>query len=144
MNKIQFYKYSSIALLIINLAIISFFFFGRPKHKKHRPKKVRATEIMNLDKGQNEKFFKLADTHMTEMKALEKSQRELLATYFENIMQRSDNTKNQDSLLQKVQIIEKEKVKSTYQHFEDIKSILRPEQLDDFKKFVEQALGRIL
>lgn len=143
MKQLQFYKYSAAGLLVLNLAMVAFFFLTAPPHQGGRADGQRAVDILKLDRQQDESFMPLAREHMQLMDDFNDQQRSLLKPYFNSLVEQND-TYNSDSLLHQVQLIERKKIESTYQHFQDVKALLRPEQEARFAAFVDHALQRIL
>ena len=144
MSQLKFYKTAAIGFFILNIVFLSFFFFTRPKpHGGRGWGKNDAQHILHLDAEQNEVFLKLAEQHIEEMKKLKLQQKELLEEYFKPLLA-DEQFSSRDTALLEVQLVEQRKVESTYQHFEDVKAMLKPEQEVYFKEFVKGALGRIL
>ncbi|MEL6989221.1 MAG: hypothetical protein AAGK97_15520 [Bacteroidota bacterium] len=141
MKQLQFYKYATIALLLLNLAMIAFFFLTKPKPIKKEITFNGPHELLSLDEEQEKAFLNLAKDHKAELKNINKNQQRLLSEYFKKL---NNNNVQTDSLMDQVIALEKNKIESTYQHFTDIKQILNPNQLDQYDKFVEAALSRIL
>ncbi len=144
MKQLQFFKYATISLILLNVILLGFLLFKRPPfpHKKDNNQK-NAKEYLNLSKEQNESFLKLANQHIQDMKDLNEQQRDLLKVYFEGLVYPNDNH-TQDSILLKVQDVERTKIESTYQHFTDVKKLLDPDQHKGFEVFLNHAIDRIL
>lgn len=144
MKQLLFYKYAMIALLILNIAMLSFFFLTKPPHlKNHIAKPLRmGQEILKLNEEDKAVFLQLANVHHQEMQAVNKQQRELLNPYFSSII---DSTiTNKDELLTQLQSLERKKLELTYQHFEELKSRLKSVETADYEKFMEMSLQFIL
>ncbi|MEM9833203.1 MAG: hypothetical protein AAF944_21395 [Bacteroidota bacterium] len=144
MNKLKFYQYATGGLLLLNLIVITFFLFTKPR-PPHRPEQVgqRAIDIMRLDDKQHELFLQSVDQHKQQMSRFNNQQRDLLRTYFSSLLD-STNIANSDSLIKQVQVLERKKIEATYQHFQDINSTLKPDQQAGFESFVNQSVQRIL
>lgn len=145
MTQLKFYKFAALGMLVLNLAIITFFLLTKPTHRHKKgghPHKV-AKEILQLDEEQNEKFLQLAQQHKQLMRDLNKEQRNILQNYFTPLMDKNFS-QNRDSILIEIQNIERKKIESIDQHFENIKVILKPNQQENFKDFVQHLLKKIL
>lgn len=146
MKQLQFYKYATFALLAINLSIIGFLFFthGRPPHPGEGENLfMRAAEMMKLDPQQNEQFQEFAGAHAQKMRSINERQRDLLRPYFQSLIDPSLAI-DSSAVLAEVQKLEAEKVEATYQHFAEVKAMLKPEQQPYFEEFMHQALRMIL
>lgn len=143
MNKLKFYKYATVVLLLINFGLLAFFFLhpGPPRGPKRKGK--NAQELMKLDDEQHELFLQMAKAHQLKMKNLDGLHKNALDRYFNTLI--SDSlTSEKKNLLEQVQLLERQKVESTYQHLVEIKSILKSEQMADYEVFVDHALKIIL
>ncbi len=142
MKTLQFYKYATFILLALNIGLIIFSFVGRPKGNRGEPQ-LRATETLDLDETQNELFLASAKRHITQVRSISEEQKELLMPYFNSIADATLEV-DEDSILKAVEQLERNKIAQTHQHFSEIKSILRDDQIDDFKGFMDRILGKLL
>lgn len=144
MKQLQFYKYAIWFLVLLNLSIIAFFFFtGKPPHHRGGFNGKKTIELLNLDREQHLQFTASAKTHQEEMVKLDEQQQQLLKPYFESIVDPTKVT-NQDAILRQVEMLERKKIERTYQHLNEVKLMLRPDQQVNFKQFMNQILKRIL
>lgn len=144
MSKLNFYKYAAFGLLLLNLALVAFFFLTKPRHPGHpRGGPKNAKDSLQLDEQQHEAFLENAKRHTSEMEQLNDHQRTLLQTYFQQLFNQ-DLSVASDSLLGEFQLLEKQKIESVFQHFQAVQSILRPEQMADFESFVRRILNDAL
>lgn len=142
MKQLQFYKYAATGLLFLNIAMLAFFFLTKPpNHPRGKRFKGGAIEILNLDKTQDKVFFELVKNHKQKMKVFNQKQKELLKPYFDSLI---DSTGQPQNVIEKVEQLERQKIESIYQHFQDIKSILKKEQLSGFEEFMDVTIKRIL
>lgn len=142
MPQLKFFKIATIALLIANLILLGIVFMGNhrppPPHEKPRG---GADKLLNLDKDQNTRFLSFAEEHKKEIIDLNKNQKELLTQYFKMIPAQSEN--ELDSLLNQIQNFERRKIQLTYQHIQDVKGFLKPEQEANFDAFLDHLLQAI-
>lgn len=146
MKQLQFYKYATFGLLALNIAIVAFFFVTRPKPPHGMPDQnmfKRAAEMLKLDPQQSEQFEKSANAHKQKMKSINDRQRELLRPYFQILVDTSLSI-DSSGVLVEIQKLEAEKVESTYRHFSEVKTQLKPEQQPYFEEFMLRALRMIL
>lgn len=145
MSATSIYKTASIFLLLINVMLIGFIWIGRPGAQQMRPPDQRpkgdgsfmlkGQKLMNLDEEQMAIYKERAIAHNKALSPIDRSHKECLLRYFQN----------QDSLLlEKILDLEKQKIRITDQHFEEIKSLLREDQVAGFAQFKKEALNRIL
>ncbi len=146
MTQLKLYQYAAWGLLVLNLSMVAFFFLTKPTPPDRadgQQFRNKAVNILQLDEQQEAAFSKLAMAHAEEMRRLMKSQQDLLKPYFDHLLTENDAV-NPDSILLQYQQLEKEKLVVTYQHFEDIKGILKEEQKGNFPKFMEEAIRALL
>lgn len=141
MEQVKFYKYATITLVVLNIAMVAFFFLTKPKGKPHNGRKV--VEMLQLDEAQNDTFLKYVDTHKALMKGFNEKQKALLKTYFQTLTD-TTNLAVTDSLLTEVQRLERQKIESTYEHLKDVRNILNEEQTPYFQEFMNKVYSRIL
>lgn len=147
MNQLEFYKYSTWALLFLNLAMVAFFYLsGPPRPEGREPGKDArngAIVMLDLDEQQRNGFENLADQHMKLMDDLNLEQKNLIQSYFSRLID-GDSSVDAEDLLSKMPLVERKKIEGTYQHFMEIKALLKPSQNENFEAFVEHAVNRIL
>ena len=146
MNRQQFYKSAAIILLLMNLAIIAFFFLTKP----HPPGANRggdfsrqAIDMLQLDKAQHRSFLQLTKDHSLNMTDIDEQKRALLKPYFQHHSKDAQNTYT-DSLLVQIQLLERQKIEDTYAHFQEVETLLHDKQKPHFEKFRNKALEIIL
>lgn len=148
MKSLKFYQCTTISLLLLNLGIIGFFFWTKPPHPLHKNGRgakhmERPLEILQLDAAQHKIFDASAKAHHQAVREIGKQQRVLLQGYFESIV---DTTKlvRQGEILAQVQHLERQKIEITYQHFEEVKTILNDTQKAHFAPFLKRVLTKVL
>jgi hypothetical protein len=142
MDKLKSYRSAAIGLLVLNLAILAFFFLHRPliggSNQRPRPTHLE----LEFDEAQQDAFFGLVGTHQAMMQRINQEQKGLLAEYFSSLAQ---NEPDSSSMVpQHYTKLEEEKISSTYDHFLNVKALLRPEQQQKFPSFVDRSLKHIL
>lgn len=144
MNNAQLYKRGFWLLLILNVLVLFNFLVIIPLylHPKNPPK-VNTEKLLKLNQEQTASFEKFANLHHQQIMRLNDDQKSLIPIYFSTLYQPNSPT-NRDSLASRIQSIESQKLEVTYKHFEDIKSILNPDQIKDFPQLVESSLFRVL
>ncbi|WP_417602462.1 hypothetical protein [Owenweeksia hongkongensis] len=148
MKKLEFYKIGLITMVVLNLALVSFLVFNNPQSHSHSHDREdghfrkRAIQILDLDKEQLKQFKDLATLHHMEMIKMEDQQKELLRPYF-NQLSTGDGVLNEDSR-RKVSELDRQKLELTYNHFKEVKAILRPNQYPNFEIFLSQAIDELL
>ncbi len=146
MNKFMTYKSATWALLALNVIVLAFFVFIKPTHQMPpNPLREFAKTEMNLDENQYQLFIKSADKHRKQIIELETQQNDLLQKYFSHLIVdtlTNNNAANNDENLAALQSIEKQKIELTYQHFVEIKSLLKPTQYESYAVFLQKALDR--
>lgn len=138
MDKLNFYRYAATGLLVLNLAILAFFFLYRPLVGGPGP----THHELKLDPGQDQAFLNLAEAHQAMMQRINQEQKDLLAGYF-NTLTRNE-TDSATMVPQSYTKLEEEKISGTYKHFLEVKALLRPEQQQNFPSFVGRSLQNIL
>jgi len=151
MNREKFYYWTLGGLILLNICLMGALWLGPkfagppggPHHRGPGPKGLKhfAERELNLDAEQARQVDKLAIEHHRQMKNLMYEQRKVLAKYFESL---SEETLENAKLLERAGQIEQEKIQITYQHFQDIKSILREDQKAAFPRVMDEAMNKLL
>lgn len=136
-----------LVLLVLNVSIIAFFFITKPKHAPvghvNHGFMEEAIDRLDLDEKQEEVFAQSAKRHNMMMKEISAKQKELLKPYFLTISDKGNNV-NKDSIIVEIQKLKEKKINETYHHFEEVKTLLKPEQQKYYDEFLLQAIGRIM
>lgn len=135
MKTSQFYKYSAIVLLVVNIAILAFLFF-RPKGKHHHMP-LKASKELNLNDDQEKNFMELVKNHQQSIKKIQDQQKGLFETYFQSLYktEAANNTETLNAIVD----FERQKIEATYHHFEAVKALLNDAQKNKFKAFILNA-----
>jgi hypothetical protein len=141
MNKLNFYRYAALGLLVLNLAILAFFFLYRPLVGGPGGQPPSHIEL-ELDEAQNDAFHELAKAHQKMMQRIDQQQKDLLAEYFSSLAEHGADSASM--VPPYYTTLEREKISGTYEHFLEVKALLRPDQQPNFAEFVDRALENIL
>lgn len=147
MNQLSFYKYTIWTLVFINLAVLAFFLFTKPRpphnHRTGQNFKSEVETLLNLDQDQLDLFHKLANEHNEGIKNINHQQHNTVIRYFETLSNPKDSL-SKGEILKQLQKIESKKLELTYLHLEEIKGLLKDSQLAGYKEFVILFTDRIL
>lgn len=145
MEQIKFYKYCIALLIFLNVSILAFFFFTRPRvpHRGPHSFKKEVVETLKLDAQQENQFHELAENHSEKMQHIRLEQANLLHPYFESIAGGSEAI-NKESMISKYQELEIQKLEVTNEHFKEIKRLLTPNQMPHFKVVINNFIDRVL
>lgn len=140
MNPLTFYKYGTYGLLIMNVMMLAFFFFSRPKPPRANPRQFteEAMNMLGLDEAQRAVFLDSSSKHASQVRILNNDHRKLVEQFF------TTNGSTDSLLIHKIQEVESQKLIATQAHFEEIKNMLKPDQIKHFESFKRKALGIIL
>ena len=141
MDRLRLYKWGAIALLVLNIALVAALFFGHPSRRRH-DRLGQAARELRMDAEQEAAFRVLAKAHKADIDALGKRHAAALQTYFEGLA--STQTDAPPEVPPAILAIEREKLARTYEHFLDVKALLRPEQTVAFEAFTDRVLTRVL
>jgi len=146
MKQVQFYKYASLAMLLLNVVLIVLLILGRPSGPpppRGGSPEDRVRNLLGLDQQQHANFVASVDDHIMRINTISQQQQASMRPYFQSLTIEMDST-NFDAALDNVQALEREKIESLFQHFQEIKRLLRADQMDEFEAFVEELVNRNL
>ena len=135
MQKLKFFQYLSVGLLLLNIGLITFFFITKPDARP--PFLQNAIKVLNLDEEQEKAFRSMAQKHGDAMQKLNEQHGLLLRNYFKNAAE-------SPSALNELLVLEQKKLEITNAHFKEVQSILNPNQEENFNDFVQTILGNIM
>lgn len=141
MDKLRFYKYATLGLVLLNIFILVFFIVIVGPPGRGGMGRARAMDLLKMNKAQNESFEVSVVKHEERLDDFSKEQRKIVEAYFLRLIN-DDSKINADSLEQKLAALEVQKIQSTYQHFEEVKSSLSEEQIEHFDTFMRKVLNR--
>ncbi len=139
MTQLKVYQFATLGLLLLNLVLLAVIALA-PARAGLTPQ--QAVQSLHLDDEQRDRFMTYARTHQAEMQSLNAQQRELLEAYFRQLT--TPTAEQPGPPPPAVQNLERKKITSTYQHFLEVKALLRPEQEAQFPDFVDAVLEQIL
>lgn len=136
MNKTKLYGGIAIGLLIINLMLIGFMVTkGGKMGKHHKGPKAEIIQRLHLDDDQIAALESAIDEHRSVMKTTEvkiRAQKTALTRLL-----KTDDTHQSDSILQLISGFHQNIERGFFTHFLAIKSICRPDQMDDYNALVD-------
>lgn len=146
MNQSKFYKYLAWSLVGLNIAVLAFFLLSKSDRQHEKPKinnRSEVIELLRLDEQQAVQLNALADEHTRRMHEFRDQQAKILSPYFLNVIY--SESMNNDSLLYHDYLeSEKAKIEMTYSHFQEIRKMLRDEQIPHFQTFMKKTVDRVL
>jgi Spy/CpxP family protein refolding chaperone len=146
MEKSKLNSIAIIVLIVLNICTLGFIFFNSSKN--HRPPMDRMNpkdiiiKKLHLDESQQKDFTKLIEWHQSEIQKHDKEIVNAKKSLYGLLTNNEIDLKSKDSLITVINLNQKQIEETHFKHFEDIKKLCKPEQLDDFKEFSKE-LGRL-
>jgi periplasmic protein CpxP/Spy len=135
MSKNKILTILSIALFVLNIGTITALILGKPKHPPrpagHGPKEI-IIDRLKFDNTQIAQYQQLIDIHKKQIEERETK----IKAYKNELYQllQSDNKSKEDSLVQLIGLTFMEIEQANFNHFEDLKLICKPGQLENYNK----------
>ena len=135
-------------LVMVNSATLILMWVNKPpfppKHPHHGgpPDKI-IIERLKLDETQIKEFEIIKKIHQEQMRQLNERSQVLHKKYFELLEHEKVNDSIAGILENELALLSKLREKFTFQHFQKLKSICKPEQIGLFNDFIGE-LGKIL
>jgi len=146
MEKTRLLTIAVFALLLLNLGTLGFLIFSRPQpmgpHGPLREPKHLIIEKLEFDKAQQEKYENLIVWHRGTISGIEDNIRQTKNRLYLQLIKDNVDTKTKDSLIEVLANYQKQIEQTHFTHFQDIKKICRPEQLNNYYDLT-QELSRI-
>jgi periplasmic protein CpxP/Spy len=146
MTKTKFLTILVLLLLVLN-AVTLFFLLSKkdgPKNKPGggRPYSEYLTKQLNLDTIQVAQLKKLRDKHKEELGNLWKEDRELQEAKFVLLKEGSTDSVKLDSIVTLIVANKKKFELAFHKHFIQIRALCKPDQVELFKKTIEEMQKR--
>ncbi|RYD57071.1 MAG: periplasmic heavy metal sensor [Sphingobacteriales bacterium] len=151
MTKDNFYRIVITLLLLINIGTLAFVWMDRndgAKPQMHHIGPPHVDEMiierLKLDDKQIEQFEELKHEHHSQMVEIQRQSGSLHNALFQLLKTDHVDTVYRDSILHRLQLLDKEKELATFDHFQKLRGILAPNQQSNFDDFVEELSRRLL
>jgi protein CpxP len=131
MNKLKVLGISVVLLILVNLLLLAFLFFGRPHPPgKHGPRDYMI-EKLHFTQDQIEKFDHLIVQHRQQIDQLDSKINALKNSLY---LQLSKDAKSfsQDSIIQQIGVTQMQIEQVNYSHFKEVKKLCSSDQLAYF------------
>ena len=143
MDKIKILTYSVIGLLLLNIGIIGFLFFSKPNRNQevnHRKPKEFISEKLHFDANQNEKYESIIPIYKDKIDSLDAINRKLKSELYSQLKLQVVNSAIKDSIINLFLANQKQIEEAHFKHFQDIKNICNPSQLEDFNALTQDLV----
>ncbi len=149
MEKSKLLTISVFGLLALNLAILAFLFLNGPKghrppppHGDQQNPRELIIEQLHFDAAQQKEYSKIIEWHKKSIRDLDNNIRQTKNDLYALLRQQQVDVKAKDSLMTVLNTFQKQINETHFKHFEDIKKLCHPDQLEDYNALTEE-LGRI-
>lgn len=128
-----------IVLFLLNLATLGFMVFrGEQGPGPHSGPDRLIVEGLRLDKAQIRQFEELKAEHRGQMQERDLQQKATQHQLWQLLRTSLPDTTLSNSLIDNLAMLEKEKKKLTFEHFQKLRAICRPEQQALFDSLIEE------
>lgn len=141
MDKIKLLTYAVIGLLLLNVGIIGFLFFSRQNknpEENHRKPKEFISEKLHFDANQNEKYESIIPIYKDKIDSLDAINKKLKSELYFQLKLQVVNSATKDSIITLFLANQKRIEQLHFKHFQDIKSICKISQLEDFNALTQE------
>ena len=131
-----------VLLLMLNFGMLAFLFVSShhpPFGEAYSPGQL-IIHTLNFTNEQKDKFETMRFNHRSAMNKLDDKNRELARQYFLLLTASPIDTAKKDSLEKMIQLTETKKADITFNHFQEIKSMLNNEQQAKFDELIPRLI----
>ncbi|MBU2019875.1 MAG: hypothetical protein KJ941_09535 [Bacteroidetes bacterium] len=132
MNKLNKYKFIIIGLLLVNLIFLGFLLF-RGQKPPREPKRL-VIEKLHFDDAQVKTYEKTIARHRTRITSLDKEIKEKKKALYRNV----SDTIQTNIWTEEIAALQIEIERTHLDHFREIQSICRPNQMKDFEQLMKE------
>jgi protein CpxP len=150
MKKDKFYQVIIVALLLLNFGVLGYLFMG--KNNGHHMPPGRGgrregpasfiIERLQLDEQQQQAFEKLKEVHRSSADQLKDESRQLHDALFATLTDTTAIQVSIDSLNSLIAKNDNARELLNYNHFKELKTILKPEQYKLYDEFIDDIARR--
>lgn len=140
MRKERFYRFVILALLLLNLGVLVYLLRGNNGQDEQAARREPAgfiIERLQLDSQQQEVFDRLKHKHQRASRLLKDESKTLHDALFKTLVQQGTDKLLVDSLMKEIAENDAAKEQLNYEHFKELKMLLKPEQRKLYDEFIE-------
>lgn len=139
MQKVKLLTIAVIGLLLLNVCLLAFVFFRHPMgmHPHQPTPDVVIIDKLQFDKPQQEAYRLLIDEHRAAINKIRTNTYELKDTLYKQLLLPTNQRTIVDSLITALANNQQSIEQINFKHFDDIKQLCKPEQLNNFKDLVD-------
>lgn len=146
MRKDIFYKVIIITLLLLNFCTLGYLWIGKKEIEgEHERRKEPADFIiksLQLDDEQQIKFEELKHRHQQDTRIIREESKNLHDALYKQLHEQTIDSVLVDSFIQLIVVNAKQREIVNFNHFRDLKTILKPEQHKLYDEFIEAIAQR--
>ena len=140
MKKQTFIRIALFAMIALNIVLFALFMLAPKPHDEDGPKRIIIKEL-HLDDAQVAKYEQLIAGHRKAIRGLDEEMRSAKRELYKTLGTKTDSTEIQ-RLIEKTGDVQDRIERVHYNHFEDIRALLRPDQIGYFN-VLKLRLNRI-
>ncbi|GAB4001174.1 hypothetical protein GCM10028807_56700 [Spirosoma daeguense] len=145
MERTKLLTISVVGLLILNLLTIGFLVFksGRqPEFTDHQHPPMDGpfriiVERLHFDEEQQRQYREMGNQHHRQTEQLNEESVQLFQTYYKLLAQPQPDSAKSSVLVRQIADVQRRIAELNFAHFQEIKSLCRPDQQADFTKLVD-------
>lgn len=141
MDKIKLLTFAVVSLLLLNLGTLGFLILSKPHDmgRRDRPEpKHLIIEKLHFDKKQQHDYLNLIQWHRKTISEIEDQILDTKNRLYIQLLKTEVDPKLKDSLVTVLGEYQKRIETTHFTHFQDIRRICRPDQLDDYNDLTEE------
>jgi len=129
-------------LLIIDAGVLGFMWFGHPHHPGPPDKMI--IERLKLDADQQAKFDVLKHEHHEQIVQIEEQSASLHRQWFDLLKTEPIDTVLRNNLISRIKENDSRKESVTFEHFQKLRAILRPDQKPLFDDLIQELSRQLM
>ncbi|OSZ78654.1 hypothetical protein CAP35_10510 [Chitinophagaceae bacterium IBVUCB1] len=148
MSKETFYRVIIVSLLLLNLGVLAYLWMGRDaapqdmgRYRQGEPAPF-IIKSLQLDEAQQVQFDGLRDKHQHNTRQLREESKQLHDALFKLLHDEVVDSTKTDSLMLLISANNRAKEMVNFNHFRELKTILKPEQYKLYDEFIESIARR--
>ena len=136
MNKIRILTIIAVGMMLINMALLAFFFYSKPGPPREEGPRKLVIEKLRFDATQTKQYDQLIEQHRRDIQSGQDHLRDLKNELFQTLRSDKDSGKK-DELISMIGEAQVAIEQIHYAHFEQLKAICKPDQIKAYDEMCD-------
>lgn len=147
MNTLKFYKILVVILVVLNIATLATIWLGRLREPRFPHRVIQGEPLlreMKLSPQQRTEFREQRQFHVQQLQEIQSHERELHERFFDLVFSEKPDSNRAKVMIDSILQLRKEMEMMTFRHFQTLKGLLNPQQMELFRKNFNRHFNEVM